>query len=432
MQSSILNPTGLCLKSSKSRLVRLCIDWFTWRLLIALNCANGFAAPAVESDPATRVGLTLQGFGTLGVARTNDPNAEFIRDLSQPKGAGRDWTGKTDSMLGLQANIRVSPQTEGVVQMVSRYRADATYSPELTWAFLRYDATPDLSLRAGRLGTEFYMLGDSRLVGYSNLTLRPPPDFYGSLVFSYIDGLDAQATFPVSGGLLSGKLFAGLSPEETPFVSNITWNQRGSSLVGGYLNYMIGPWQARLSHAGVRFERETPTDMMLQRYGDPLSGVSYFTLVPEMAMVDSWARFSSIGLTYDQGPLNIQLMLNRIEYDSPAYFDSKAGYLLAAYRKNTVTTYVGMSRSLTSNDALPSIGIPGVDGITQSLVAQSAMDQYTYTLGGRWDFRKNLALKAQADWIRGKPTSAFLFKNVNTTNWDGNMLVYSLALDFVF
>ena len=263
------------------------------------------------------------------------------------------------------------------------------------------------------------MLGDSRLVGYSNLALRPPPDFYGSLVFSYIDGLDVSTTLPVANGLLRGKLFAGLSPEETPFAPGILWDQQGSLLVGGYLDFLSGAWQVRLSHAQVRFNHETPTDELL--------GFPYLSSVPDMAMRDRWARFSSLGVVYDRGPLNIQFMLNQIKQDSPAYADSKAGYVQAAYRFQNVTPYLGISRSLTSRDPLPS-----VDAITTMLVTQSYLDQHTYTLGGRWDVGKNIALKAQVDWIRGTPASKFLVKNPQDGIWDGDMTVFSLALDFVF
>ncbi len=376
------------------------------------------------------VDLKLQGFGTLAVVRTDDDSAQYVRDLSQPAGAGSSWTGKVDSLLGVQANLHFTPQTEAVLQAVSRYHHDGSHVPELAWAFLRHDFTPDFSLRAGRLGTELYMLGDSRLVGYSNLTMRPPPDFYGSLVFSYMDGIDVSTTLPLANGLLSGKLFAGRSPEKAPFGFGIDWDLNGSNISGGYLDYLNGAWQFRLSHAQVRFKHETPIDEWLARGGIAIP--PYLALVPGMAMAGQSAHFSSIGLVYDEGPLNFQLMLNRIRHDSPAYEDSGAGYLLAAYRVGTLTPYLGISRSFTTREPLPSSPLPGIDALTASMVAQSHVDQYTITLGGRWDVRKNLALKAQIDWIRGEPSSLFLFKNVDPVNWDGNTTVFGLALDFVF
>jgi hypothetical protein len=374
--------------------------------------------------------VSLRGFGTLGLTRTDTDSAQFVRDLSQPNGAGTQWTSKVDSLLGVQTNVQFSPATEAVVQMVSRYHADSSYRPELTWAFLRHDFSSGVSLRAGRLGTDFYMLGDSRLVGYSNISLRPTPDFYGSLVFSYIDGVDVSATLPVASGLLRGKVFWGQSPEKTPYAPGILWDLQGSNLMGGNLDYSVGPWQVRLSHVYVRFHQEMPVDALLHSIGINLPQ-PYLSLVPEMAMAGSQTSFSSLGLVYDKGPLNVQLMLNQIKHNSAAYADTKAAYVQAAYRMGAVTPYLGVSRSFSDLETLPSSEVPGVNSVTSLLVAQSVTNQHTYTLGGRWDLQKNLALKAQVDWIRGQPASRFAFKTVQT-NWDGRMTVFSLALDFVF
>ena len=392
---------------------------------------TGVCLAADNADAAAPKALSLHGFGTLGLTRSNQDSAQFVRDLSQPLGAGQQWSARVDSLLGLQANVVLGPNTEAVLQAVSRYHGNQTWQPELTWAFLRHEVSPDFALRGGRLGTEFFMLGDSRLVGYSSLSVRPPPDFYGSLVFSYIDGVDASATWPVAQGLLKAKVFAGRSPEVSPFSPGIVWDHKGSRLIGGYVDYLNGPWQLRLSHAEVRFANETPTDVLLQANGDPLAGMPYLALVPEMAMADKKARFRSLGLVYDDGPLNVQLMLNKIQHQSPAYADAAAAYGLVAYRWDRFTPYVGVSRSRSDRETLPSSPIPGVDAITQSLVQQSYTDQTTYTLGTRWDWQKNLALKAQVDWVRGQPDSLFLFK-ATQPDWTGRMTVFSLALDFVF
>jgi len=420
-QTMGITPSGLAVLRSallKSVFCRMlaCFGFF----------ASCIASAAEDATLDESPHIALHGFGTLGMTRTdNNNNAQFVRDLTQPNGATKSWTAKVDSILGLQANIKFCPQTEGVVQVVSRYHYDDSYDPELSWAFLRHDFSPDFSLRAGRLGTEFYMLGDSRLVGYSNVSIRPPLDFYGSLVFSNIDGLDISATFPVGNGLLNGKLYAGYSPEKVPFLPGLTWSLKGSALLGGYLDYLNGPWQLRLSHARSRFENELPTDDYV--------GFPYLSMVPEMAMANQSARFNSVGLVYDQGPLNVQMMLNHIKQESVAYQDSKAGYVLAAYRFGRVMPYLGFSRSVTRSEPLPLKGIPVLDFTTASLIQQTQVDQHTFILGSRWDLQKNLALKAQIDVIKGDPSSTFLFKFATMDKtWDGDMTVYSLALDFVF
>lgn len=381
-----------------------------------------------DNTPTVR----LQGFGTLSATRTNTDSGQFIRDLSQPRGADSQWTHIIDSLLGVQANVKLGPKTEAVFQAVSRYHVSDNYDPELTWAFLRHDLSTDFSVRLGRLGTEFYMLGDSRLVGYSNVSVRPPADFYGSLLFSYYDGADVTATTPLGSGLLRSKLFAGHSPESAPFTSRFKWDLTGTQLVGGYLDYLNGAWQLRLGQAQAKFNQEQPIDDLLRASGNPLGGTSYLSLVPAMAMANRWSRFSSLGVVYDQGPLNLQFHVNQVKHESPAYEDSGAVHVLAAYRLGSVTPFVGLSRRLSESGTLPTSPIPGINGLTASIVSRSAMNQRSYTLGGRWDVHKNVALKGQLDVTHGEPESTFLFRNTKKPDWNGNMSVYSLALDFVF
>ena len=82
-----------------------------------------------------------------------------------------DFGGDTS---GVQANWQASPEVELVTQVVSRYRYDESRSPEVMWAFAKWEPDPRLALRAGRIGADFMMMADSRLVGYSYLTFMNP------------------------------------------------------------------------------------------------------------------------------------------------------------------------------------------------------------------------------------------------------------------
>ena len=78
----------------------------------------------------------------------------------------------------VQVDWQAAPQWLVAVQAISRYDQHRTFRPQVAWAFVKYEPTPNLSLRAGRLGTEFFMMADSRWVGYSFLTVRPPGDYF--------------------------------------------------------------------------------------------------------------------------------------------------------------------------------------------------------------------------------------------------------------
>jgi hypothetical protein len=418
------------------------LPWWRMLLVIVRVIVIGLlaiAAPAhAESDaPAPSDNrFKLRGFGTLGLALSSVEGIQFVRDLSQPYGLTGGWTGKIDSLLGVQANIGLAEHTEVVLQAVSRYHSTDNFAPELNWAFLRHDFSPDFSMRFGRLGTEFYMLADSRLVGYSNLMVRPQSDFYGTLVFSHLDGADATYDMPLGNGVLRGKFSLGLSPEKAPVVGDIQWDLEGTLISGGYLDYQSGPWQLRASHIGMRFKHEMPFDAIHTTFGLPPLPASYVALVPQMSMVNQWAWYSSLGLVYDNGPLLLQFMLQQINHESAAYEDSKAGFALAAYRMGDITPYVGISRVISRPDRLAPSAIPGLGGlldvITANNQAQTHNDQTTLSLGVRWDFLKDMALKAQLDRLQGNPASVYLFRGAAPKLWDGAMTVFSIALDVVF
>lgn len=164
--------------------------------------------------------FNIRGFGTVGLARSSSDHAEFVRDLSQTSGLkGGQWSGRIDSILGLQGNWQLSKEFELVGQVVSRLHYDRSHNPELMWAFAKWEPDARLSLRAGRIGADFMMLADSRLVGYSYLPARPSSDFFGPLFFSHFDGVDLSMTLPVGDDLVRGKLFAGRTQEKAGGVS---------------------------------------------------------------------------------------------------------------------------------------------------------------------------------------------------------------------
>ncbi len=367
--------------------------------------------------------FTLQGFGTLGMARTTTHDVEFVRDLSQPRGISDSWSLQNDSVIGVQGTWRINSQLEAVVQAMSRYSYNGKFNPELSWAYVKYEPTPNLSLRAGRLGTEFFMMADSRWVGYSFLTVRPPGDYFWYLPFYTIHGGDAALTVPLGENLLRGKVFYGLSNGKIPLADE-QWDISGSPMLGGYLEFQRGPWQIRGSYANIRFERDLPIAQVLGKMSPPLP------LSPTDAAFlktrDTRTHYYSLGLVYDQGPWQGQFMLNHIEQGTNALESSDGGYLLLGYRLNQVTPYLGYSwvRSKERGNA-PS-------PIAAYVMQDSHSDQKTTFVGLRWDLASNLALKAQWDAIRGEPSSIFPYRRDNRAKWDGSMDVFSLALDFVF
>lgn len=365
---------------------------------------------------------SLQGFGTLGMARTTSDDVEFVRDLSQARGIGKGWSGKIDSVVGVQANWRLRPEVEAVVQANSRYRYDRTFTPEIAWAYVKYDPKPSLSLRAGRLGTDFFMQADSRWVGYSFLTVRPVGDYFWYLPFYAIHGGDLVATAQLGESIVRGKLFYGQAQGRIPLADQ-RWDVAGSPMTGGSLEFLRGPWHLRASYANIRFKEDLPISPVLQ-------ATIGRSLAPQeadfLAIRDTRTHYYALGAMYDRGPWQLQLQFNHIEQGSNALESSDGGYALAGYRVGEVTPYLGHSwirSKIRGNPPTP---------VAAYVMSDSHSDQRTTFAGLRWDAMRNVALKAQWDAIRGDATSLLPYRMDNRARWDGKMDVYTLTLDFIF
>ena len=399
------------------------VAWARLFLLLSsgLLCATGtLAAP----DDA----FSVQGFATLGAVRTTTDSVEFVRDLSQARGATDEWTAKTDSALGLQANWQVTPQWQAVAQVISRYRHDRTFHPEMAWAFVKFEPSPNLSLRAGRMGTEFFMLADSRWVGYSFLTVRPPGDYFWHLPFYSIHGADASLAVPFGEGIVRGKVFYGLSRGYIPLADE-QWDIRHSPMVGTYLEYQLGGLQLRGSYANIRFRNDLPLAPVLAKekgFALPQAAASY------LKTRNTRTHYYSLGLVYDKGPFQAQLMLNHIDQGTRALNDSNAGYVLLGYRIGKVTPFIGYSRVQSREESRPTLGDALSDTVVAYVIADSHSEQKAVFVGARWDFAHNVALKAQWDGIRGDSSSLFPYRKDDRARWGGRMDVFSVSLDFVF
>ncbi len=406
-----------------------------------------FSLSAVDARADETSSLNIHGFGTLGLARSSSSDVGFVRNLSQPKGIqDGEWSARLDTILGIQAHWQITSDLTAVGQVVSRYKYDDTRDPTVDLAFVKWVPDDRLSLRAGRIGSDVMMLADSRLVGYSYLTVRPSVDFFGSLFFSSFDGGDASLTLPLGGGLIRSKVFAGKIHEKAPGAPGL-WDTSGSFLYGAVVDYFSGPWQFRISSSNIRYS----SNLNFKVLTDNLYAVSDATGITDaryaadaIATKDTNSHYYSLGAVYDQGPVHIEAAAIKICQETATFQDSRSGYLLAGYRINAATPYIGISRWTTDDEnrvtGLPSeIALPSgtldfrpLNEGYQSIMRASWANQTTTTLGVRWDVRPQIALKAQWDSVHADEDSRFPYTNARDTDWNGRTDVISLSMDFIF
>ncbi|HJV88717.1 MAG TPA: hypothetical protein VJ623_00310, partial [Holophagaceae bacterium] len=385
--------------------------------------------------------FTLRGFGTLGAVRSDTDQAEYIRDVSQPKGATRSPDLGVDSRLGLQANYRISESWEAVAQAVASRRYDATFTPEITWAFIQWRTTDSVDIRAGRLGFDVYPLADTRNVGYSYLWVRPPVEFYGGIPITDFDGADLVVHGPLGGGYAQWKVFGGKAKGKIPSSDHSTFDLSGSPLLGTHVDFREGGWGFRLAWAQLQFKTEFNSDIdgLLAALRSPLVATVSPTapaLADELAISDKWVRYLSLSVEYEQGAFRSQLSLSRTAAQTPVLPTSYAGYLTSGLRLGAWTPFLSLS-AVKSASPNRSTGLPDLPpfqainaGVRQYL-GTNRNDQRTLAVGLRWDLHRNLCLKAQVDAIQAGKQNHQLWWRADPA-WNGRATVASLSLDFVF
>ena len=395
-----------------------------------LPLAAPMSARAAEPEPERAV--SLRGFGTLGLTHNNTGGAEFRRDILQPQGVADGWSGNVDSRIGLQVNARLNTEIEGVAQAVSYYNHAGSYSPELTWAFVSYAPNPDLKARVGRLGWDAYQLADSRNVGYAYLWVRPPVDYFGPLQISHIDGIDAVVKHGLSGGLASVKLYAGQARQKIPSAGG-DYDLAGTRVLGANLDYQQGNWQFRTGYTAVRLNNELPDFIPLLAALRGTGGPTAAALAADLSLTDKTLEIMSAGFSYEHGPWQAHLMFNHSISNTLVLPRKDSGYFLLGYRSGQWTPYVTLAGT-RSQAAQRGTGFPTpnpLDAAVSTALTASQSRQHTLSLGVRYDFMRNAALKAQLDRIRVQDNAAFLWRNPQP-GWNGRATVFSLALDFVF
>lgn len=382
--------------------------------------------------------FVLRGFGTLGGPYNFNDQAGFIRDKTQPEGArgeGVDWA--IDSRLGLQLDWKPREDFSGSLQLVSKYRYDGSFTPLVTWAFLKYGFNPELEVRAGRLGFDAQFQTDSLNIGYAYLWVRPPVDYFGQWIFSHTDGIDLTMTRGLGEGALRSKLYVGQAHHQAIPVAGSSdgYSLDGSLIAGGYLEYQHPYWLFRIGYGAVQLENETVAEPLLNTLRN--TGVSQaVTLAQEMSLVGKRLDFFNVGIAYDEGPLQSQLALRYLASDSLTFPSNVAGYWSVGYRIGQWTPYLIYSRVKSQQDHYTT-GLPNNPpfsainaGVAQALSVNQT-DQQTFSLGARYDFARNADLKLQLDWVHSHVNPSFLWTDPES-DWNGRATVFSVTLDFVF
>lgn len=391
--------------------------------------------------------LKISGFGTLGVAISDEEKVAY----SQPgrlDGVRDELNLKLDTKLAVQGRYKLSNTVTATVQLLSKHRPQKDFKPEVEWAFLRWDASPALSLRAGRLVSQTFMLSDARDVHYTQLTARPPMDVYGQVPVNRFEGGDLTYRFELADTAMQASVWGGQS--KSKYAALVLAEE---NVVTYELRHLLGfTLSASLDNglslrAGTASARATIRD----RNDQKLIGASAFVL---SALDDFYGdgdkvRFSGIGASYDrdQWLVNAEYTVRQGKSRIP---DTKGWYLTAGYRLGAFTPYLGVSSvqvtdSNRNNPFQAALGQPSplapLAADIQRFMEGLHVTERTSILGVRWEAASQVALKLQLNHIHKPaqssgwfyaPDGGFSSASADFYGREQRVNLLSLTLDFVY
>jgi Arc/MetJ family transcription regulator len=381
---------------------------------------------------------SVSGYGTLGMVHSSSRDAEFTSSVLRHNGAGgsHPWSVDVDSNLGMQLDAALNKRWSAVLQVVSEQRLDNTYRPKVEWANIKYQATPELALRAGRIALPIFLTADVRKIGYVYPWVRPPVESYGGLPFSSSNGVDA--TFRWTAGPLRNASQVFYGRDNIELVDRLEARARR---ILGLSN--TSDWGALSMRVNV-IEADATIELGKQLFdGFAAFGPAGADIGHRFAIDHKRVRFANIGVNYDPGRWFLMAEAGRAHSES--FMGSTRNYYVSGgWRWNSLTPYVAHAKvravGPTSHPGLPLAGLPpAVAGQAAMLNAglnsllATIPQQTSDSIGMRWDVAANVAFKLQYD--RVTPRDGSRGSLINTTaafRSDRTVQVTSAAVSFVY
>jgi hypothetical protein len=420
--------------------------------LFGLLVATFAAAARADLESVAPGSTTVSGFGTLGGVYNSSEKYGFIRDLGQETPPGRQYSWRTDTRLGVQVAQVFSPQWQAIGQVLIRDQVDSTLNNSISRAFVSWRPTANLHVRLGRMADATFLMSDYLDVGYAYPWVRPPVDSYAVVVPRFYDGVDTTYSIPDASGVWRVKGLYGMVKAAVPTGLGANYNLETNDARGLALIREQGPLKVRVGYSSFHLKNafSLPGQLLsglnqvigvAELYSQPAIADEARSLVNALSIAQG-ARigYASAGFGYDDGSWVAQVEANRLSSETRLSPRGESAYLSLGHRTGEWLPYVTVSgsRAPALVVAETSWAVLGPDAVAVQngalvILNSARIDQRTLSLGVRWDFNSQAALKLQLDHVR--------VRNAGWRAWSaplgqdgapGRANLLSATIDFVF
>jgi hypothetical protein len=387
--------------------------------------------------------FTFGAFGTVGVVHSDQPLADFTSSSVEGAGAGHThaWSAAVDSLVAAQVGAQITRQFSAVVQVMSEQNADSSFSPHFEWAYIKYQFTPDFSVRAGRTDLNVFLLTDSRNIGFAFPFVRPPVEIYDLVPVTNSDGIDFRYRLPVRGGSNTLEAAIGHSQDHYPISDGqATGTADATQLLTLVDTVQLGAATLKLSYGQARLT--VPSfDPLFDAFRE--FGSQGIDIANRYDINVRLVRFYGLSAAYEPGDWFLMAEVGRVDFNSVLGEDT-GWYVSSGRRFNKLTPYAIYARTRPDSStraagldlaALPPPQATAAATLNAELNTTLATiaSQRTSSLGARFDVTSSIDLKLQWDRTNLGANSQGWLKNLQTGFRPGSRLtLISATLDFVF
>lgn len=383
--------------------------------------------------------LRVEGFGTLGAFKANDPVATVRADPRQKNGSlGYHTRYDADTLLAAQATINPMGPIKGVVQVVSKQDYQGSQKPQVEWAYVGWDVNSSLNVKAGRVVAPVFMTSETRNVAFAQTMARPLNTVYQINPITNVDGANFKWNTRINDDDFGIEGMAGSSS-----VSNSLGVFEAKNMWGLGAKYATGPWTVRAGVTNLKIDIKSQTiATQIAALSGSAACSNCSTVIPNrFGMSDVDMGLQTIGVSFDNDDYIAQAEFASRSSSSALAAKAEGWYIMAGKRINNWTPYfmLGQFKFVEDDLGLQPAAAPATATIkfyNDSMAGLGKGNRVQMGAGVRWDFAPKFALKAQ--WDQYDIQLPSIGKNVvvdyaiPSTTFDGRVHSLTLNLDFVF
>lgn len=384
--------------------------------VVVMSCLA--ASPAMAVDD-----FRFSGFFTVGAARAGSSAT------TEDGGITGDTGFENDTRIGIQMLAQVNPRMTLTAQMVGR-GGDNGYATDFEWAYIDYELSDALDLRAGKLKFPTYLISDYIDVGYAYPWIRPPEEVYFSNPLTTISGVDALFRARVGAMDLLVQPYVGSSKGESGIVPQETLMGIDQAILAALIpSHPLQGTAGTVQRVDFSAENFVGVNASIgnQAFTARAGYLATDVTAAAFGVVDDKATFGSVGATVDWRSIVIYSEYFEREIKggaNMAFPNQKGWYGTLAYRLGNWLPHVTYAE-VGDNDN-PAAGC-------SALGCGVPIKQDSVALGVRHDFARNAAVKVEVKRVSPDAAVAGMPKRGLFLTAPGeDVYIYGIALDTIF